>query len=419
VSKTIVPNNSVDKATDKVLSTPTIKSTTSITVNESVTAITIAEDWFYWLQHHTRLLLVGVVMLSLLFFSLIIGLRAGFFERWSSPNSITIQQKTTLFVTVTPTLDPTNYPELGTGQGAIIGTPTPFTQTMSKIDQPYFAEANEMGKIMVFMYHRIMYPEARYQRTPDNFRADLQQLYQRGYYPINFIDLINGLQNVPPGKKPVVLTFDDSDITQFQVFADNTVDANSAVGVLLDFHALYGDDWPLKATFFILGDDRNNYYRIFGQPDYAKAKLKFLQDMGFEVASHTVTHADLSVSTSERIYWELAVSHHVLEEMLPDYEIHSLAVPFGGFPYTLEFLHSGRWGDYRYDYIGNAAAWGGASPSPFSDDFERYKIPRIEVTAKDFDYWITYFDEHPDEYYIADGDPNRLTYPEPALTKAP
>ncbi|MBE7472355.1 MAG: hypothetical protein HS114_24760 [Anaerolineales bacterium] len=30
---------------------------------------------------------------------------------------------------------------------------------------PYFAGANEMGQVMVLEYHRIGYPEQRYQRT--------------------------------------------------------------------------------------------------------------------------------------------------------------------------------------------------------------------------------------------------------------
>ena len=291
------------------------------------------------------------------------------------------------FATVTPTLDPA-VPRLGEEYldlPASSATPAP--------SYPYYAEANEMGKVLVLMYHRITYPETRYQRTPENLQADLERLYQSGYYPVNFIDLIRGLPDVPPTKKPIVITFDDSDITQFRVLADNTIDASSALGIMLNFHKQHGQEWPLRATFFVLADDRNDYRSLFGQPKFAKAKLKLLAKLGMEVGSHTVTHANLSVATAERIYWELGVSQHIIEEMIPNYEVQTLSVPFRGFPFTLEFLKAGRWSDYRYTYTGNAAAWGGPSPSPHDETtFQIYKIPRMEVTEDSLNYWLDYFD---------------------------
>lgn len=264
---------------------------------------------------------------------------------------------------------------------------------------------------MVLEYHRITYPEQRYQRTPDNLRADLERLYQEGYYPVNFVDIIHGLRDVPPGKKPIALTFDDSDISQFRVLDDRTIDADSAVGIILNFHHQHANDWPTRATFFVLGNDNANYYSVFGQSELAKEKIQVLVDLGMEVGSHTVSHADLSVATAERIYWELAVSQHVIEEMAPGYKVQSLSVPFGGFPYTLDFLKTGQWGNYSYSYAGNAAAWGGPNVSPFDETFEPFHVSRLEVTATSLDHWLTYFEQNPDEYYISDGDPSRVTFP--------
>lgn len=312
-----------------------------------------------------------------------------------------------IFVTATPQSEIT----LRDGQ-RVREAPTPSPTPV----RPYFAGANELGKVLVLEYHRLGYPEQRYQRTPDNFRADLQRLYQSGYYPVNFIDLIQQLPNLPPGKKPIVLTFDDSDISQFNVLADNTVDSDSAVGILLNFHSQYPTDWPLRATFFVLGDDTANYSRIFGQPKWAEAKIRTLVDLGMEVGSHTVNHVDLSVATAERIEWELAVSKYVIEGLAPGYTVQTLAVPFGGFPFSLEFLKSGVWGDYQYHYVGNAAAWGGPSRSPFDASFEPYRVPRLEVTETSIDYWLTYFEQNPQEYYIADGDPSLVTAPTLELT---
>jgi peptidoglycan/xylan/chitin deacetylase (PgdA/CDA1 family) len=321
-----------------------------------------------------------------------------------------------------------NKPTTSSPPGIIFVTATPrseivlsegqrsLTMPAAKITPPppavYFAGANEMGKVLVLEYHRIGYPEQRYQRTPDNLRADLQRLYEGGYVPVNFIDLIRGLPDVPAGKKPIVLTFDDSDVTQFRVLEDYTVDADSAVGIILNFHSQHPAEWPTRATFFILGNDNANYYSVFGQSEWAKAKAQLLTNLGMEIGSHTVSHADLSVATAERIYWELAVSQHVIEELVPGYKVQSLSVPFGGFPWTLEFLKAGQWGDFDYTYAGNAAAWGGPSISPFDSAFEPYHVSRMEVTATSLDHWLTYFEQNPHEYYVSDGDPSRVTFPQ-------
>ncbi len=276
----------------------------------------------------------------------------------------------------------------------------------------FFAEANELGQVLVLEYHQVGYPEQRYQRTPANFRADLERLYRLGYYPVNFVELIQGLPDVPPGKKPVVLTFDDSLLSQFRILDDNTIDTDSAVGILLDFHQRHPDDWPSRATFFVLGNDTNEHKALFGQSKWAGAKLQFLVNWGMEIGSHTATHIDLSMATAERIGWELAVSKHVVEELVPGYTVQTLSVPFGGFPYSVELLRQGDWGGFEYRYVGNAAAWGGPTVSPFHQDFEPYRVPRLEVTATSLERWLAYVEEHPDEYYVSDGDPRRLTYPQ-------
>lgn len=43
---------------------------------------------------------------------------------------------------------------------------------------------NEMGRIMVFMYHGIG-EEGPYTRSPEKLREDLEILYEKGYHPIS------------------------------------------------------------------------------------------------------------------------------------------------------------------------------------------------------------------------------------------
>jgi len=306
-----------------------------------------------------------------------------------------------IFVTVTPT----RALVLNEGQRSRPSSPSDISPT------PDFSGTNELGEVMVLEYHRLGYPEMRFQRTPANFRADLQRLYQNDYYPVNFVDLIRGLPQVPAGKKPVVLTFDDSDISQFRVLDDNTIDADSAVGIILNFNARHLD-WPVRATFFVLGNDNANHISVFGQSAWAEAKVQFLINQGMEIGSHTVNHVNLAAITAERIEWELAVSQHVIEELAPGYEVETLSVPYGEFPYTLDFLKAGQWGDFSYTYRGNAAAWGGPTVSPFDPTFDPYRVSRLEVTSDSLNHWLTYFEQNPQAVYVSDGDPNRITTPE-------
>ncbi|MDX1522767.1 MAG: polysaccharide deacetylase family protein [Anaerolineae bacterium] len=299
-------------------------------------------------------------------------------------------------------------------------TPTP-AEILGQLDAPPIAtlvapplvdNANELGKLMILEYHRIGLPEGRFQRSPENFRADLQRLYEGGYYPVNFIDVLQGLPDLPAGKKPVVLSFDDSHPSQFRILEDKTIDGDSAVGILLNFSNQHPDDWPPRATFFVLGNDSAEHAAIFGQAEWAKPKLQFLAHSGMEIGSHTVNHVDLSVATAERIYWELAVSKHVIEEMVPGYSVKTLSVPYGGFPFDPAFLMAGEWGEYSYSYLGNVAAWGGPTVSPFDEAFDPFKVPRIEVTSESMDRWLAHFEKKPEEYYVSDGDPGQVAAPE-------
>ena len=64
--------------------------------------------------------------------------------------------------------------------------------------------ANEMGQVLVLMYHHFDTEEAEWTRTPENFRNDIALLKAENYYPINVRDLAAGNIDIPAGKTPVV-----------------------------------------------------------------------------------------------------------------------------------------------------------------------------------------------------------------------
>ena len=269
-------------------------------------------------------------------------------------------------------------------------------------------EPNEMGDIMVLVYHAIGWPEQRWRRTPTNFRRDLERMYQYGYYPVNLIDVVRGnLDHVPQGRRPIVLTFDDSTVGQFRYLEDGTVDPDCAVGAMLAMHEQYGDDWPLRATFFVLMESDEPGYPLFRQPESAVQKLRELVEWGMEIGSHTVTHPYLSMITPDRVEWELAVSQNRIEALLPGYEVRSLSVPFGSYPSDVSIL---GWGhaeslDLYYEYEAAVRVEGGPAPSPFSPNFRPLLIPRVQAIQAQLDSWFFYYEQHPERYYVSDGMP--------------
>ena len=198
-------------------------------------------------------------------------------------------------------------------------------------------ETVAFAKFPVLEYHLIGRPEGRWQRTPENFRRDLEWLYANNYYPLNLRDLLGGFNNVPAGKQPVVLTFDDSTTGQFNYLTNGQLDPDSAVGILKLFHDRHPNDWPLRATFFVLIETNAPSHNLFGQPELAGRKLKELEERGMEVGAHTYSHDRLdkiSAAAARRsIDRELAALSKFVSA-----EIVSLAVPEGKYPKDMSVL---------------------------------------------------------------------------------
>jgi peptidoglycan/xylan/chitin deacetylase (PgdA/CDA1 family) len=260
-----------------------------------------------------------------------------------------------------------------------------------------------LGSVLVLEYHMIREPEGHWQRTPANFRADMERLHAQGYIPANIIDLTLGLPDVPAGRKPVVLTFDDSDISQFRYLDDGSLDPDSAVGILVEMHQKYAADWPLKGTFYVLQDVDVPERILFGQIDYQDQKLQWLVAQGFEVGSHTISHFDLTAGSAEQVQWQLAVSQWQLEARLPGYDVRSLSLPFGNYPLDETLLAQGVWEEQAYTYASAVMVAGGAAVSPHNSEFNPYHIPRVQALQSELDYWLDYFAQNPQLYYVSAG----------------
>jgi peptidoglycan/xylan/chitin deacetylase (PgdA/CDA1 family) len=289
-------------------------------------------------------------------------------------------------------------------------TPTVVVPTATPSPTPPFAiptyPSNTQGDILVLVYHGIHTTEGRWARTPDNFRSDLERMLALGYYPVNLIDMATGnLGHVPRGRRPIVLTFDDSSSGQFRYLQDGSVDPQCAVGVLLAMHETYGDYWPLRATFYVLlWDAEEPGTPLFGQPELAAQKVRALVEWGMEIGSHTIGHHNLALLAPAEVQYELAASQHRIQALIPGYRVRSLATPEGSIVRDTSLLtwgHSQSGLYYHYDAV--VLLLGRAAHSPFSPDFDPYAIPRVQAIQSELDAWFSRYERHPEEYYVSDG----------------
>ena len=80
------------------------------------------------------------------------------------------------------------------------------------------------------------------------------------------------------------------------------------------------------------------------------------------------------------------------------------------------YLREGTYGEFLYKNVAILDVGWDPWYSPFHQDFNPYGIHRItasEMGVEDVGLydWIKYFDEHPEERFISDGNPEILTIP--------
>lgn len=278
---------------------------------------------------------------------------------------------------------------------------------------------NEVGYVPVLEYHLIEPGEnSEYSRTPESFRADLSWLVEQDFFPIRFRDLTSGRIDVPAGKSPVVLTFDDSSIGQFRFLDDGTIDPMSAMGIMLDMADKH-PGFPAVATFFPLLDVDVDSRILWGQPDWVDDKLRTIIESGGEIGSHTVSHERLDKVDADRVRWQLATSSATLSDLIAGatgepYEIVSLSLPLGTYPSDESLLRSGSSEGNSYEFSGAAEVAGGLTVSPFVSDFDAFHIDRAQAIDGYLDRIFQQLIENRDLVFVSDGDPDVITVPSEA-----
>ncbi|MFC5186315.1 polysaccharide deacetylase family protein [Actinomadura harenae] len=301
--------------------------------------------------------------------------------------------------TETPTAPATGSPSATPGADVILAAVPAAVQ----------AKANELGQVPVFMYHRIMkHPQASLDRSTRELYTELTRLARTGYYPITAAEFASGRLDVPLGRHPVVLTFDDSTPGQFSLDAQGNPAPDTAVAIIQQV-ARENPGFRPVATFYCNAD-------LFALGPRAAEGLRWLIQNGFEVANHTVTHPDLRTLSKSGVQKEIAGMEDKLVSLTGRHTT-TFAYPFGSIP------HNRTWAqreDGKYSFqIVFLAGWK-PSESPFDKVFDRWAATRIrsEGKIKENDCrtfcstaWLDWLDAHPQERYTSDGDPGTVTFP--------
>jgi peptidoglycan/xylan/chitin deacetylase (PgdA/CDA1 family) len=264
--------------------------------------------------------------------------------------------------------------------------------------------ANELGQVPVLMIHEVeKHGSGAYWQKPQELRQQLVSLASHGYVPITAADLVTGKIDIPAGKSPVVLTFDDGYTGQFALGPNGKPKPSSAVGILLDVAKKHPGFTPV-ATFYI-----NQH--PFGQ-DHPARYLRWLKKHGFDIGNHTYNHANLGSLDATGVQKEIAQEQQLITTALPGYHVRSMALPLGAFPQDEKLALQGSWHGISYHYGGVMNVGAGPAPSPYDRDWKPGNVQRLRSAHHhvkfDAAYWLPKI--HPSRY-ISDGDPDRISFP--------
>ena len=272
--------------------------------------------------------------------------------------------------------------------------------------------ADELGVVPVLMYHQLREDGGSvYDMTPEEYRAELEWLFEEGFRPITTSQLARGEIDVPAGTMPVVLTYDDSTASQAQLTDDGELDPDTALGILVEIAARYDDAGPRASVYVISGS-------LFGGTAAGEQVLEVLHGHGMELGNHTHTHPSLASIDADSVREELATNVAVVTDLVPDAEVTTLSLPLGIWPDPRELAVAGSFasvGDYEHE--GVLLVGSNPAPSPFHAEFDALAIPRIRTSVDaDAEYESAWWFEviasserwRP---YVSDGNPATISFP--------
>jgi hypothetical protein len=309
--------------------------------------------------------------------------------------------------TPTPTLTNTPLPT---------NTPIP-SATPTATPVPYFVSATVMsGEIQApaILYHHFAKdthaPTSTYTRYSD-FKAELQKLYDAGYSLVSMSSWLDGTFSVPAGRKPLLFTLDDGIFAdQLYIDPDGTPSVYSGLGILYQFSKDH-PDFGFAASIYVnmgdkfYGDLHVDDWFYVSEGNAWKTKLAntmvWMIENNIEIYNHTYTHIDFSLTKPADILYQLKQNDDVERQFLAmvnrsdlDTKLGNIvALPFGTWPATkagMDILLNYR-NPEKKPLSAILEAYNAdepeLTPSLFSPNYDRMKLPRITSTVSSID-WV-------------------------------
>ncbi len=386
-----------------------------------------------WPQLRSYLITAGLALLSIAALTVgVISLAQQFTSDQEAsaapPNEVVVETSSPTAVTATtsmPTASPMPVELVASSPTSSLTVATSPTQQPAPLTAtlPAGVKPNELGEIVILEYHIIGDQEERWTRPRANFRRDLEMLYERGYRLISILDYLDNNIAVPAGYTPVIITFDDSNRSQFQLVkgpnGEWMADPKTAVGILEQFVKEH-PDFGRSLTFSVLpGAEAPN--DLFGQPELAREKLNYLVERGHVLASHTFWHMNLALLSKAEVAEQLGRAQEAIDKLVPGYKLRVLTMPLGEYPKNVEWAKAGidKGVSYRHEMMLQVGA--DPAPAPNHRSYDPYYTPRVQAIKDELDRVFGRFEKNPEERYISDGDTNTITFPkalEPELNRA-
>ena len=212
-----------------------------------------------------------------------------------------VSQTPTPFATETP------KPPTETSTPTLTATATGTATPASTPTQAWVRSGPGIVHCPILLYHHVAISpiESQYYIHPENFALQMQALYEWGFTPIPLSLLVKAITEgaeLPP--RPVVISFDDGRLD------------------------IYENAFPIMQKYGFVGV----FYVISGGLDdpglVGVDALKEMAAAGWEIGSHSQSHADLSTLSRDASYREVVRSRYELEDAL-GFPITSFAYPFG------------------------------------------------------------------------------------------
>lgn len=275
---------------------------------------------------------------------------------------------------------------------------------------------NELGEVMVIMYHSLGEKNSDYTRTADSFREDLKRLYEMGFRTLPLRDLVQGNITTPAGYTPVVLTFDDGHSSNFKLLEDQSIDPDSVVGIMSAFAETH-PDFGMHATFFFNGGTP------FGQKDSVAFKFDYMLKNGMDIGNHSFGHEHLKNLSAQEVEVSLGKNAAQLKAQLPEgYNIDLLALPYGERPAEGQrgTLIEGQYEGVPYKNIAILNVGWKPSVSPFDASFDFASIQRVQSGDGHLQLtdWLDGYAANPEKRFVSDGRADRVAVPENLSEKA-